>query len=82
MEQKAPSFIPKSEKKEDLIQLVPVTKEDLLKRKDDQDMTFTETKTQDATICMEEIIENNVSGNVCHQPLEGKKTNVIHDRSR
>ncbi|CAO5676001.1 MAG: hypothetical protein HEEMFOPI_01986 [Holosporales bacterium] len=55
MEQKAPSFIPKSKNREDdFISWMPVTKEDLLKDVDDD--SSNDLKIKEFDISMEEII--------------------------
>ncbi|CAO5682478.1 MAG: hypothetical protein HEEMFOPI_01695 [Holosporales bacterium] len=59
MEQKAPSFIPKSKnKKDDLVFCMPVTKEDLLKGDHAQDVRTDEPKTDNTKILRNAFFEN------------------------
>lgn len=77
MEKKAPSFIPKSQKSEESISLIPVIKEDLLNENDDQSILISKTKKQDTKVLRDVFENNDVAENVFHQPLEDKKLKTI-----
>ncbi|MBP9752212.1 MAG: type IV conjugative transfer system coupling protein TraD [Proteobacteria bacterium] len=65
MEQKAPSFIPKSKNREDdFVFSIPVTKEDLLKDMDDATVVEMKSKQQEEKVSMEEIVKELKESNV------------------